>query len=47
MLVVSPKRRRIVLALVTEPRAKRLEPLAVPHEPIPVVMADLMAEMTE
>src|SRR5262245_53453958 len=47
VLVVGFQRRRIVGTFVAEKGAKALQPGAVQNQPVPVVVADLMAKMTE
>ena len=47
VLVVLIQRLRIVLALVAEERTPALEARAGLHQPLPVVMADLVAEVSK
>ena len=47
LLVVALLRLRVVQRVVAEERAERFEPVAVPDQPIPVVVPDLVAEVTE
>ena len=45
--MVRPEASAVVLALVAEQRAERLQPKTVPNQSLPIVVTDLMAKVPE
>src|SRR4051794_30984862 len=46
-LIVTIQGRGIILTLIAKTLAKRLEQIAVLDEPVPIIMADLVAKMAQ